>query len=144
MPAKVIRSILAVAMLLSGLLASVSDGGFAIRLGDTAFAQEECSSASLARMPGRTSSAAPTRSESSQYQNWCRQVAARDTQPAAGGGGTLAAPGAGPEEVWCPPWSTQCYCWQGSHYNGCMNFAAHCTDKLTCGPAGHVCHCTSK
>ncbi|MGK9236476.1 hypothetical protein KXS07_21485 [Inquilinus limosus] len=127
-----LRSLFATLFLLLGFFTVPTGGGpIGVTLGTPAFAQQECSAPR----------AAASRAEQQQYQDWCRQTAARDAQGAAGS--TLAAAG-GPAEVWCPPWSKQCYCWNGKHYNGCLNFAAHCTDGLTCGPGGKVCHCTSK
>lgn len=102
-----------------------------------------CAAENFARSEGRAVARIP-REQMAALQNWCRQSAARDV-PAAGRTGpmTLAAPGGG-QGLWCPPFSTKCYCWNGPHWKGCDNFAAHCTDGLTCGPLGKSCHCTSK
>jgi hypothetical protein len=127
-----LRSLFAAMFLLLGSLTVHTGGGpVGFSLATSAFAQEGCSAPKS--VVGRT--------ERRQYQQWCQEAATRDTSAAAGS--TLAAAG-GPQEVWCPPSSTQCYCWNGKHYNGCKNFKAHCTDDLTCGPGGKVCHCTSR
>lgn len=128
----VLRSFFAAMFLLLGSLTIRTDGGpVGFALVTTAFAQEACSAPK----------SVVARAERRQYQQWCREAATRDTQ--AGASSTLAAAG-GAQEVWCPPSSTQCYCWNGKHYNGCKNFKAHCTDDLTCGAGGKVCHCTSR
>ena len=134
----VLRGLFTTLVLLAGLFTARIDGGpIGLAVGTPAFAQQECT----------TPRAAVGRAEQQQFQQWCRQTAARDVQGSAraaqgAAGSTLAAAG-GPAEVWCPTWSTQCYCWQGKHYNGCSNFAAHCKDSLTCGTGGKICSCTS-
>jgi hypothetical protein len=108
-----------------------------------AAATAECSVQALARLEGRRG-ARMSRSDQEAYVRWCEGSARLDAEATAQLQSSpvmdmVAAGGA--SEVWCPPASTQCYCWNGKHYNGCQNFASHCTGGLTCGPAGKVCHC---
>lgn len=101
-----------------------------------------CAVENFARSEGRELARIP-RAEMAALQNWCRRSAAMDVPAAAGRGATDLAVAGGGEGIWCPPFSTKCYCWNGPHWKGCDNFAAHCTDGLTCGPGGKACHCTS-
>jgi hypothetical protein len=108
-----------------------------------AAATAECSAQALARLEGRRA-AGLTRSSQEEYVRWCEGAAQLDASATAQ---IQSSPvmdmvsAGGPSEILCPAGSTQCYCWNGKHYNGCQNFAAHCTSGLTCGPAGKVCHC---
>jgi hypothetical protein len=108
-----------------------------------AAASPECSVSTLARLEGRRA-ARMSRSDQEGYLRWCESAAGLDASATAQ---IQSSPvmdmvsAGGPSEIWCPPGSTQCYCWNGKHYNGCQNFASHCTSGLTCGPAGKVCHC---
>lgn len=106
--------------------------------------EPDCTAAFLARAEGRRAGRMP-QAERDRYLRWCeaaaRQENTAELRTGSRGPTDIAAPGADPPEIWCPPSSTQCYCWQGKHYNGCQNYASHCTSGLTCGPGGKVCHC---
>ncbi len=140
-----VRGLLVAAALSAGLLVGPSETPLGVTFGSQALAQTECQPTVYARAEGRQL-AAVTRSERQEYQKWCKDSAELDTQTAAASRSastTLAAPGGGGIGIWCPPGALNCWCYHGTHYNGCSNFTAHCTSGLNCGPGGHVCHCTA-
>ena len=146
MKALFLRGLLVAAALSVGLLVGPSETRLGMTLGSQALAQAECEPAVYARADGRQL-ATVSRNEQQAYKKWCVDAVARDTQTAAttsrSATSNLAAAGGGGIEIWCPPGALNCWCYHGTHYNGCSNFAAHCTSGLTCGPGGHICHCTA-